>query len=110
MDTRTNLREKETKKAIKAFKKGLLTAGIRPERLILFGSYAKGTASKNSDIDVCVVSRAFGKDEFSETSDLFKIAWRTSPNIEPIAMNPGRFNDPFDPLCVEIKKYGIPVS
>lgn len=32
-----------------------VVAHIRPERVIVFGSYAKGTASDRSDLDLCVV-------------------------------------------------------
>ena len=39
-----------------------LTARIieveRPEKIILFGSYANGTATENSDVDLLVVSRS----------------------------------------------------
>jgi len=39
-----------------------LTARIveaeRPEKIILFGSYARGTATENSDIDLLVISRS----------------------------------------------------
>jgi uncharacterized protein len=39
-----------------------LTARIveaeRPEKIILFGSYAKGTATESSDIDLLVISRS----------------------------------------------------
>ena len=31
-----------------------IAAGFRPERVILFGSYARGQASKDSDVDLLV--------------------------------------------------------
>ena len=36
-----------------------LIAELKPEKILLFGSRIKGTADKNSDIDVIVVSNAF---------------------------------------------------
>ncbi len=32
-----------------------VVAHVRPEKVIVFGSYAKGTASARSDLDLCVV-------------------------------------------------------
>jgi predicted nucleotidyltransferase len=32
-----------------------VVARVRPEQVIVFGSYAKGSASRNSDLDLCVV-------------------------------------------------------
>lgn len=34
---------------------------IRPEKVILFGSYAKGEAKKDSDIDLIVLSKDFAE-------------------------------------------------
>ena len=32
---------------------------LRPERIILFGSYAYGTPTEDSDLDICVVEKEF---------------------------------------------------
>ena len=39
--------------------KDLLVSKYKPERLILFGSRATGTAREESDLDILIVSRAF---------------------------------------------------
>ena len=44
---------------IKQFKSKLLDLGVVVDRVILFGSYAKGTPREDSDIDLLVVSRDF---------------------------------------------------
>ena len=41
---------------MKRYEARLRTAGIPIEKLIVFGSYAKGSAKTWSDVDVCVVS------------------------------------------------------
>src|SRR5262249_43476478 len=33
-----------------------IVARIRPERVIVFGSYAKGTAHPYSDLDLCIIT------------------------------------------------------
>jgi predicted nucleotidyltransferase len=35
-----------------------IVAAERPEKIILFGSYASGTATENSDIDLLVISHS----------------------------------------------------
>ena len=42
--------------------------------MILYGSYAKGKAHPDSDIDVAVVSKHFGKDKVEEGIMLFELA------------------------------------
>lgn len=37
----------------------LKAAGLEPQRMILFGSYAKGTVHKDSDIDVAIWAKGF---------------------------------------------------
>ena len=35
-----------------------IVAAERPEKIILFGSYASGTATEDSDVDLLVISRS----------------------------------------------------
>ena len=46
-------------KTIREFKKALESINIQVEQLILYGSYAVGTAREDSDIDVVVISPSF---------------------------------------------------
>lgn len=76
----------------------------------LFGSYAKGNASKDSDIDVCVVSSIFGKDYIDEMFELNSKANKIDTRIEAIPMTPEDFSDRYDSLCHEIKTTGVPIT
>jgi len=51
----------EIKKILKEYKKKLEAAHIRVNKLLLYGSYASGTAHPYSDIDVVVVSADLAK-------------------------------------------------
>jgi len=35
----------------------IIAKGIKPYKIILFGSYAYGTPNKDSDIDICVIKK-----------------------------------------------------
>jgi uncharacterized protein len=52
-------RKQEINRIIEKFKKELEKHNIHPERIILYGSYAKGNAREDSDIDLVVVSSDF---------------------------------------------------
>ena len=32
---------------------------LKPEKIILFGSYAYGTPTENCDLDICIIEKAF---------------------------------------------------
>jgi predicted nucleotidyltransferase len=82
---------------------------IPVERVIVFGSYARGKANKKSDIDVCIVSPKFGKNPHEEGKFLFRKLWQVKrANIDPVGYSPGDFKSKFvSPLLYEIKKYGL---
>ena len=77
------------------------------ERAYLFGSFAKRKADENSDIDVCVVSKAFGKDYFGEEMRLRSLSVRVDPRLSPVAFNPEDLRDPYSQLADEILRHGV---
>ena len=68
-------------KVIKKFVETLKQEGISIDRVILYGSYASGRMRPDSDIDVAVVSRNFGKDRVEEGMTLFRIAGKKAIDI-----------------------------
>lgn len=81
-------------------------SGIPVTQAYLFGSYAMGTSSIGSDIDVCVISPIFGIDPISEMVTLRRIAYGVDARIEPIPLHPNDLNDPYSPLAANIRKTG----
>lgn len=59
---------------INAFQRELEKMGIRSERVVVFGSYADGTAREDSDIDLFVVSRDWEKYNLRERLEILGIA------------------------------------
>lgn len=47
----------------------LIVDNIKPEKIILFGSYAYGNPTENSDIDICVVEKSY-KSKIEEKAKL----------------------------------------
>lgn len=80
------------------------------EKVVLFGSYAKGKQNKWSDVDLCVVSPKF-KDSWSAMDYLWsKLTFNMDYTIEPVGFNPEDFNDKYSSLINEIKTSGIEIT
>lgn len=74
----------------------------------LYGSHARGTDHKDSDIDVCVVSDKFKPNYDKDRLFLWQKRRGLDYRIEPVGFNTSDFVEP-DPLVYEIKKFGIRV-
>lgn len=55
-----------------------------PKKIILFGSYARGTNNENSDIDIAVVVDEVEGSFLEKEARLYKIRRSIDANIEPI--------------------------
>lgn len=83
--------------------------GVKVSKAILFGSYAKGTAVQDSDIDIAIISSQFGQDNLKETMFLRKLALKIDSHIEPLAFSPHDLKDRYSTLAQEILKYGVAI-
>lgn len=99
----------DAKTKAKKFIKSLDKAGIKVDKAYLFGSFAKGKAKKDSDIDVCIVSPSFSRDYLAEMVKLRKYSLKIDSRIEPVPFLPEDLEDKYSTLASEIKKYGIPL-
>lgn len=97
---------KKLRLSIKRYIDALRADNLSVERVFLFGSYAKGSQNRWSDLDICVISPDF-KNSWEATQYLWsKLPFRISPTIEPIGFNPQDFRAD-STLISQIKKTGI---
>lgn len=77
---------------IMKFKENLTKQGINTDKIILFGSHARGTAGEYSDIDLVVISKDFEDMGFKQRCEVLgrAIAEIMEP-IEPLAYTPEEF-------------------
>jgi predicted nucleotidyltransferase len=61
---------------------------ISVERVLLFGSYIKGTPREDSDIDIAVISSAFKGDRYSDRRLIVPLRRGIDSRIEPIPFTP----------------------
>jgi len=82
------------------------------EKIFLYGSYAKGTVGKYSDVDICFFSNAFeSRRIFDVLTDLFylKIKYDKDILIEPFAYPLSElYND--NPFVKEILRTGLDIT
>ncbi|ABO51514.1 DNA polymerase, beta domain protein region [Desulforamulus reducens MI-1] len=68
---------------VQDFIKALKGKNVRVEKAILYGSYAKGKATEDSDIDVAIISPDFGQDYLEEAVMLKEISEDIDLDISP---------------------------
>jgi len=81
---------------------------INIEQAVLFGSYAQGTHTSWSDIDIALVSPDFEGDRFKDRDKIRRIKLKISSDLEPIPYPPNEFTAA-DPFVKQILATGINV-
>ncbi len=67
---------------IKKFVQALRKAKFPPCRVIIFGSYARGEARPDSDIDLCLIGKAFKQNREKFRREAVVIAFGVDPRIQ----------------------------
>ena len=60
---------------------------FKPQAVVLYGSYAKGTAGEYSDIDIAVILDGFTGDYLETSKQLYKLRRDISADIEPVLLD-----------------------
>jgi predicted nucleotidyltransferase len=84
----------ELKRIVKRYRIQLEEMGIRPTRILLYGSQAKGTAREGSDIDLIVISGDWEKYNQRQRLEILGIA--AARILEPVqaqGFTPGEIKD-----------------
>jgi len=95
--------------SIARYRKVLEASRIPVQKMIVFGSHAKGRARHGSDIDVAVVSTLFGRDDVEEMQELWKKTHLADLRIEPYPLSPEDFASGSSPIVAEIREHGVVV-
>ena len=74
---------KEIRKAV-----GGIIEKFRPEKIILFGSYAYGHPTRDSDVDLLVVMRS-RKRRAALSSEIWKALWPAAFPLDIVVRSPG---------------------
>ncbi|MCQ2348701.1 MAG: nucleotidyltransferase domain-containing protein [Paludibacteraceae bacterium] len=79
--------QKQVTEIVRQYKEAIQPI-VEDARVYLYGSYSKGTAHKDSDIDVAVVVPRLkeGMDWWKVSSSLWGATWNINTLIEPVLM------------------------
>lgn len=92
---------------IKEYIKKLEELNIKPLKVILFGSYAKGVARQDSDIDLIIVSKDFEKMNIRERLEILGIAAaRIMQPIQADGYTPDELDAKDDAFLTDVLKHG----
>lgn len=103
--------QKEIIELLKKYVAILKTQGISVTKAYLFGSYATGLATENSDIDIMIIS-----DKHDETDDrvigkMWSLTRQVDAKIEPFLVSMDKFlSNEETPLISIVKSQGIAVA
>ena len=104
MDRRTLTRD-EALELVRRYKQVISPRFEVEPRVMMFGSYSKGYANSDSDIDVAVIVPTYGDRKFEISKQLWRDVDKVSFLIEPVLMA----DDRQSPLYNDVMRTGVAV-
>src|SRR3989338_11291062 len=81
--------ETQLRSIVEEYVKLLQREGITVEKVYLYGSYARGSAHADSDIDLVIISKDFdGYDSLELLEMLSQVAWKCDAPLEVLGYTP----------------------
>lgn len=105
MDARRTLSRDEALELVRQYKRTISPRFEKEPRVMMFGSYSKGYANPDSDIDVAVIVPTYGDQKFEISKKLWRDVRQVSFLIEPVLMA----DDRWSPLYDDVMRTGIAV-
>ena len=103
--------QSEVIELIKKYCTLLNISGIPIEKAFLYGSYARGEATDNSDIDIMLVSSVFDSSNADAGIKTWSLVRKIDSRIEPYTVGLQRYlSDDVSPLLQIVKKEGIEIK
>ena len=105
MDKRQTLTRDEALALVRRYKEVIKPRFAIEPKVMMFGSYSKGYANPDSDIDVAVIVPTYGDRKFEISKNLWRDVRDVSFLIEPVLMAEDRQS----PLYDDVMRTGIAV-
>lgn len=105
MDERRTLSLDEALDIVRRYKSVIRSRFDQEPKVMMFGSYSKGYANPDSDIDVAVIVPTYGDQKFEISRKLWRDVREVSFLIEPVLMA----DDRWSPLYDDVMRTGIAV-
>jgi uncharacterized protein len=86
-------------------------AGIRVEKAFLYGSWARKEGTKESDIDVMIISPDFDNQDMMLKAKAWRLTEGIDPKIEPYGVGSKKFaHDDVSPLLQVVREEGLEIK
>ena len=105
MDKRQTLTRDEALELVRRYKEVIRPRFEVEPKVMMFGSYSKGYANPDSDIDVAVIVPTYGGSKFEISKKLWRAVREVSFLIEPVLMAEDRQS----PLYHDVMRTGVAV-
>ena len=105
MDKGTALSRDEALDLVRQYKHIIARHFQQEPRVLMYGSYSKGNANRDSDIDVAVIVPTYGDRKFEISKKLWHDVDEVSFLIEPVLIAEDRWS----PLYDDVMRTGVPV-
>ena len=105
MDKKRALSRDEALNLVRRYKRVITPRFQEEPKVLMFGSYSKGCATPDSDIDVAVIVPTYGDRKLEISKNLWRDVRQVSFLIEPVLMA----NDRWSPLYDDVMRTGIAV-
>lgn len=105
MDKRQPLTREEALALVRRYKEVISPRFDVEPKVFMFGSYSKGYANPDSDIDVAVIVPSYGDQKFEISKGLWRDVRDVSFLIEPVLMAEDRWS----PLYDDVMRTGVSV-
>ena len=105
MDKRTPLSREEALNLVRRYKQVIRPRFAEEPKVLMFGSYSKGYANPDSDIDVAVIVPSYGDRKMEISKKLWRDVRAVSFLIEPVLMAEDRWS----PLYDDVMRTGVTV-
>lgn len=105
MDKRQALTREEALALVRRYKEVISHRFAVEPKVFMFGSYSKGYANPDSDIDVAVIVPSYGDKKFEISKGLWRDVRDVSFLIEPVLMAEDRWS----PLYDDVMRTGVSV-
>lgn len=105
MDKRQTLTRDEAIELVRRYKRVISPRFAVEPKVMMFGSYSKGYATPDSDIDVAVIVPTYGDSKFDISKKLWRGVREVSFLIEPVLMAEDRWS----PLYDDVMRTGVAV-
>lgn len=100
MDNRTTLSRDEALELVRCYKRVIMPRFQNEPKVMMFGSYSKGYANPDSDIDVAVIVPTYGNRKFEISASLWHDTREVSFLIEPVLLAEDRWSPLYDDVML----------